>query len=226
MSFILDALKKSEEHRQQDQPPHRRRHIIALHGTHRRRWPLWLVLVLLPFALFSGWWLGKTSEEPVSPGTRPPVQEESLKSPPAKADPSPMVAESTRERVAVIPAPVPSRPQPPAPAPESRRPTESGFSTKSPKETQARTAVTGLTKGEAAPLPSYADLSREVKDRLPELEISLHFYSADPARRMVRLNDRLLREGDTVADGLTIDEITQSSTVFDYHGLRFQFARP
>jgi general secretion pathway protein B len=75
-------------------------------------------------------------------------------------------------------------------------------------------------------LPVYADLSRELRRRLPDLTISLHFFSANPARRMVRINNRLLYEGEAVTDGLVVHEITPTSTVFDYQGLLFEIRGP
>ena len=262
MSFILDALKKSEERRQKDQPQQSSRHIIALHDSQRRRWSLWLILGLLPLALFFGWWLGKTSEEP--PSAREIVQRDTISerqttanqaAPPAVNRPVPRTttsrgisprdsaprvsnqnspteskrpveaASASLEQIPVIPAPVPSRAQPPASAAKPQRPEASGSANPSSAATPL-TASLGVPPDESLAITSYADLSRDVKNRLPRLQVSLHYYSADPNRRMVRLNDRLLHEGDLVAEGLTIEEITPSATILDYHGLLFRLDRP
>lgn len=44
---------------------------------------------------------------------------------------------------------------------------------------------------------------------------------ANPRNRLVDINDRLLREGMTVAPGLTLEQITPDGMIFSYKGYRF-----
>jgi len=70
MSFILDALKKSEERRrllEETRKP--RQKILDLTWPGTRRWPAWLLLTLLLAALAFGWWLrGAALQSGVEPG--------------------------------------------------------------------------------------------------------------------------------------------------------------
>jgi len=47
-------------------------------------------------------------------------------------------------------------------------------------------------------------------------------YSTTPANRTLIVDGRLYREGDRVADGLTLEEIRLKSAVFGYKGHRFE----
>ena len=53
------------------------------------------------------------------------------------------------------------------------------------------------------------------------MSISVHAYSPRPSDRMVRINDRLLREGGNLPPGLTLEQITPDGMVFSYKGYRF-----
>lgn len=227
MSFILDALKKSEESRQQETIAGTKKRVLALGPSGQSRWPLWLLMLLLPAALAAGWWAGQTPHSPTPVATEQveragaaasaanqPVRPEAVigqtASPTAVArEVLPVVPISERDdgptkpTVAAAPVPVQSAAVK-APTPAPAKP-----------ETVTEPS-----------LPAYADLSRELRERLPDLAISLHFFSTEPARRMIRINNRLLRQGETVAEGLIVHEITPSTTVFDFHGMLFEIKGP
>jgi general secretion pathway protein B len=244
MSFILDALKKSEENRRQEAAPGTKKRILIMGGAGQRRWPVWLLIGLLPVALLAGWWLGRAPLTSVQPDTRSLEQPQAAsgqrpapgaqgsvavvpqasapaatasQAAPAEGQPPPAqnlpAQPAPPETPAIAPAPVPIQPVPPVPAQNRRA---------EPAQPAAQAA--GPAREET--LPSYDELSPAMRSRLPELEISLHFYSADPARRMVRINGALLHEGSEVADGLTIYEITPRSTIFDFLGLLFAIPGP
>lgn len=63
-----------------------------------------------------------------------------------------------------------------------------------------------------------ADLRAGVKN----LKITAHVYSDDPAFRRVAVNDTLKREGDVVAAGLVVEDITEEGAVFNYRGHLFR----
>ena len=258
MSFILDALKKSEESRQQGQSAATRKHVLALQGQHRRRWPPWLALAaLLPAALLAGWWLGKgpSPSDPMiaqppaqqTEATGPPpadrasrtlptssaapakdperqmglTQQPTAQAPPARqfATGSQAAAPVPRQPASIEPAPIPTRRPAAAASPESA--TAPAAASRQPLPGQVQ------SQSEAIPSPTaYTDLSQELRSRLPQLEVSLHFYSSDPARRMVRIDGRLLHEGEAVAEGLTVHEITPEKTIIDYHGRLFSLEGP
>ena len=243
MSFILDALKKSEERRQQETAPGVKKRVLLLGTPGQRRWPIWLLIVLLPTALLAGWWLGRSPVKPLQGNNLSLEQPQAVSAPQPKPEGqrteiiAPQAAPRTNtqpagpagkqnlsaqsvpaqpappETPAVTPAPVPIQPAPPAPAKDRRaESSQSAAETAEPVDQDF--------------LPTYDELSADLRNRLPELDISLHFYSANPARRMVRINGSLLHEGAEVADGLTIYEITPSSTIFDYLDMLFEIPGP
>jgi general secretion pathway protein B len=66
------------------------------------------------------------------------------------------------------------------------------------------------------------ELPGDLRPGVAALRISAHVYSNDPAFRRVAVNDNLKREGDVVAAGLVVEEITERGAVFRYRGYRFR----
>lgn len=66
------------------------------------------------------------------------------------------------------------------------------------------------------------DLPPDALNGMPPLKMSVHYYNSDPQARMVRVNDRTLREGQLLAEGLKLEQINSKGAVFSFHGHRFQ----
>jgi general secretion pathway protein B len=71
-------------------------------------------------------------------------------------------------------------------------------------------------------IPLYGSLPQSLRQRLPELSISFLAYSQKPSERIVSINGRILREGQTIADDLTLEEITSAGAVLNYRGDQFR----
>ena len=54
------------------------------------------------------------------------------------------------------------------------------------------------------------------------MTISVHAYSGNPGDRLVSINNRMLREGDSVAPGLRLEQITPDGMIFGYRGYSFR----
>ena len=254
MSFILEALKKSEEQRQQQNasPQKVRKRTLSLQASHARR-PYWLLAFPVLVLLGSGiWWIYNGMEEP-SGGmaatadlatVEPPATVEPIVAPTAvmtAPEPPPVAAKPV---VMAEPAPVPYASyveSKPLPRVETKASADASASrvrnTGSPEQpvadaklspaTGAEPRVAFLSREEpvlppVADLPTYQELSRELRERLPRLAMSMHFYNSDPNRRLVRINDQLLREGSWVAKDLQIVEITPTGVSLDYLGTGFE----
>jgi general secretion pathway protein B len=75
-----------------------------------------------------------------------------------------------------------------------------------------------------APVPkltSMAELPLAIQQELPPMSISVHAYSGKAAERLVGINDRLLHEGDDVAPGFKLEQITPTGMILSYKGYRF-----
>lgn len=71
-------------------------------------------------------------------------------------------------------------------------------------------------------IPLYQELSEELRDRMPPMSMSMHFYNKDPDRRLLRINDLLLHEGDWVDRDLQLVEITGTGATLDFLGKSFE----
>ncbi len=243
MSFILEALKKSEQQRQEKNASEQkvRKRTLSLTSSQPGRNYYWLLAALLPLVLLCGWWLYSETNS-----TRKRLAEQSLAtSAPlvsqSKEAESPVIlpatlASATQQPVAAEPAPVPSiyisPPVVPAKtksvkdyelAAESRRLDAVAATEIITIDKPVATVVIEQSQPQASDgLPLYTDLSRELRDRMPALVMSMHFYNREPNRRLVRINDRLLHEGDLVSQNLELVEITPTGVILDFLGKAFK----
>lgn len=67
-----------------------------------------------------------------------------------------------------------------------------------------------------------AELPLQVQQEIPAMTIPLHAYSSKPRDRLVSINDRILREGESLTPGLRLEQITQDGLIFSYKGYRFR----
>lgn len=61
----------------------------------------------------------------------------------------------------------------------------------------------------------------DVRQRLPNLTMSAHVYSAENESRLVNIAGTTLHEGDKVAQDLILEEITEKGAVFNFKGYFF-----
>lgn len=68
---------------------------------------------------------------------------------------------------------------------------------------------------------SLKELPESMKKDLPGFSFSAFLYSENPASRMVRINDRMLKEGQELVPGLRLKEITPDGVIFLHKEVRF-----
>ncbi len=64
-------------------------------------------------------------------------------------------------------------------------------------------------------------LPKEVQERLPSFLFTVHLYDADPAKRLVIIDGRRLRQGDTTRSGILVEEIFPDGVALAFDGHRF-----
>ena len=255
MSFILDALRKSEHDRQRQAGPGLAEVAVARAGSRTRMWATAAVVLLLVNLLVVGMLLlrNATREPSAGPGapagtaavagttdaTSPPRPAPRREVPPMlrPATDAPPAAAKPGERNALeaeLPVP-PERslasvtqsrdvalPPEPAVRPATTPPRSRG------KVVYETEPLTGPDPSPAAAatraLPSADDLIAQ--GGLPPLHLDLHVYAGNPAERFVFVNTRKYREGETLQEGPTIEEITRDGAVLSYRGNRFVLGRP
>ena len=221
MSFILDALRKSEHERQRSAVPSLS-YVPA--GAPQRELPPWAMILIVVLAvgvvgLGSAWWRSLQAPAPAPFERTAPA----LEPQPATAAAAPATSESAPSPVlnARPPADVLAPTAPPAnafalsdavPAKEREAPVSSA-----PTSSSARPAAGAPT------LPSAAALIAQGV-ALPPLHLELHAFSAVPSERFVFINGRKYVEGDRLAEGPQVITIEPSGAVLSQLGQRFLLA--
>lgn len=219
MSFILDALRKSEIERQRQSGPNMAEFPVARTD---RRLPValiaigFLLAVNLAVVLF---FMLRDSRAPEEGAT--PVVAASIQSNAASAAPTP--APTTGNAPEILATPFDEFANEPAqtfgaPATE---PPDAPDPTLIPD-----TPVTGpnVTYSEAPPA-AIENVPAQGASGLPELSVDLHIYAADPAKRAVFINGRRYVQGARIKEGPMVEEITREGAVLSYHGRRFLLPR-
>jgi general secretion pathway protein B len=236
MSFILDALKKSETDRQRQATPALFEVKVA---APRRQFPVWAVGVGVLLAINASvlaWVLLHDRQPPASAPLTANAPAASPTTPAASGEQQGMVTVTIPPTTVRIPmnttTPVAAEPEPGVVAPSQapplvEEPLLSGQETPIPPDYDARDyqpAVTPAQAGVAAARRSGVPSRDELLARgtsLPELRLDLHVYDNDPASRFVFINMRKLREGDSLPEGVRVEEITQSGARLSYRGTQF-----
>ncbi len=201
MSYILDALKKSEaEH----DPAAAANLALNQHRNQPRQRLLAMLVVaaLLGNAAVLIWLFGPTAERPAAPVA--------AQLPPAMAKPAPdtpdQSAPARNEPVDAEPAYEPARGTTDRAAPDGTAPDGTADDGGAPMPVAT----------EAAPIKArLSDLPPAVRARFPGLAFSTHVYADDPSLRAVVANGKRLLVGDGI-DGVTVAEITEDGVILAF----------
>lgn len=72
------------------------------------------------------------------------------------------------------------------------------------------------------PVPLLSELPDSQRRDLPTIRVTGAVYSANPAQRLLLVNNQVLPQGSTVAPGLVVEEIQANGSVFSFKGNRFR----
>ncbi len=246
MSFILDALKKSENERQRQSSPALFEVKVA---APRRKFPLWaagLALLLGVNMLVLVWVVLRHPEAPAtqSAATQPQA--------PA-ASPAPAIASTAPPGMVTVPAtvtlpttvniPISAAPSvnvgaapagpgvvgPSSTPPLAEEPQLQKQAPSIPPDYDARDYRPAITPAQASAIAA-ARRNGELPSRdeylsqggqLPDLRLDLHSYAPNPSLRFVFINMRKLREGESLPEGVRVEQITPTGVELSYHGKRF-----
>lgn len=215
MSFILDAIRKADGKRPNSLPP-------QLRGGGQGGAPppkkslrpvlvICLVLILLFNAAVMIWLFGPWSEPSTAVETEGRV---------AIAEPAPAPAAGAATKPA---EPIAAKPPATDSVPAESKPLV--------VVTQRKPAVPPPTATEASAATEpkvYAirELPPRLRDRLPNLKVSLHAFNPDdPDSSLVRINGELLRVGSKLSDRFRLVEVTGEGAILETDGVRFLLSR-
>jgi general secretion pathway protein B len=238
MSFILDALKKSENERQRQSAPALFEVKVA---APRRMFPIWVVglAILLGVNVCALAWVllrdsSGAASAPAAVAAEPAAQTAAASAPPGMVTVPATVTIPTTVNIPINAAPSITM----GTANHSgsvdgvqyvEEPVLSGHETPVPPDYNANDYVPAITPAQAGAVaaarraggvPSRDELLAQGL-QIPDLRLDLHVYAVSPAERFVFINMRKLREGDSLPDGVRVEEITQSGAHLSYRGSKF-----
>jgi len=209
MSFILDALKKSETERQQQSGGEFSSVPTTAAAPRQLRW-LWLLAVLLAInvAVLLGIFLRPDIRSTAAPEVidtalaplpveQSPVEQVTTTSP-SFAD---QVEQARRDQPEVAGTAIEAA-TPPAAAPQP-----------------------ATSSGNTSRIPTIDELRLDGSLQLPELHIDIHVFSDQPGDRFVFINMVKHREQSQLAEGPVVREITTDGVILQYQGRAFLLPR-
>ncbi|MEH6466266.1 MAG: general secretion pathway protein GspB [Porticoccus sp.] len=78
-----------------------------------------------------------------------------------------------------------------------------------------------LPEVEQERVPHYRELPFDIQQEVQGVHFSVHLFSPNPARRLVKIKGVVHREGSEVSPGLILDEVVQNGAIFTYRDYRF-----
>ena len=227
MSYILEALKKSDKERQRDEIPDLQAdHSLPPIRRKERKAPFWrfrgaVILVVFCVVAFLGWQLISAQKlkpaDVALPAAIPvvaPVQE--VQTPQKQQLPVQSVALSpeikkqiSKEVDAAVTQAATVPDLPPVAAPEKKS---------APVKSLAVAPSPQRKSSEPVP-PLLEELPVVIRARIPDLSFAGHVYSEVAMKRLIIINNRIVREGDRIAKGLSLEQIDPDGVV-----LRFEHA--
>ena len=227
MSYILDALRKSQQARQPGSTPESRGAVhnisLSLPGA---GWWLAVGVVLLFGILITVFifWRNAISNAPAMPAetTSPtasviesvPLAKEKTQpeeKPARRIPPVHDLAEEAQVAVHVMPQ-------------KSALVHNSNESQAKPRSAAPTAVLTAPDVPDNAPL--LQQMSEDFQRALPPLKVSIHVYAPDPSQRILFVNNRQYHQGDLIDGDIRVEEIVPDGAVLSYRGERFKLPRP
>ncbi|MEW6330326.1 MAG: general secretion pathway protein GspB [Pseudomonadota bacterium] len=229
MSYILDALRKSQQARQPGSAPRTGAvHNISLALPVSGWWlVLGLVLLLGIVAAVLLFWRNTVAHLPDPPPA--PVTIDPVAAAPASAPPASVPAtESPASKTAPV-ADLAEQAKLPAPAPSPKKVT-AARTVKKPALTP-RPETVKTVSAPAVPLvmddtPLLQQMPQDFQRALPALAVTIHVYSHDESQRILFINNREYRKGSQIDGGVRVEDIVPDGVVLSFRGERFKLGRP
>jgi len=235
MSYILDALKKSEQQRNSMNLPTEAPAPTYQSAPATSRFVL--PLTLLAIVLTAGWFFVRFQQPVTHPPATVPVNtaiKQGIQTPSGQTDSLININPSNDTRP-VLPAtqahqqpttnPGDHQTQPP----HNRADTAPVFKPVTPASPVSRAdgqlpelaeEVAHSSPAETD-IPSLRELPVSVQQSLPPVNIEGHIYDENPAARMVIINGAIRREKQHIDHGMILEEITPNGVILSYQGHTF-----
>lgn len=240
MSYILDALRKSETERRQGKIPDLGQQVQLIHKPRKKTVPaaVWVAVALIINAIVLAviFWPGGSSATDESAGKS---ASESVGERAGVSDSAPEAA--AREPVAPV-QPQQDGNQASSPESDTARAEPAGEAVEEPMDALAESGeaeprlrptviVPNRTEANSVPalpeqeptgrVPHLVELPLPFQKSIPDLIFNSHIYSSDPSARRVMINNQYMRTGDSFS-GIRVDRITEEGVVLSKNGRQFR----
>lgn len=223
MSYILDALKKSEQERGRGNTPGVQTvhsSSINYHNEKKHYWPYILITaVLLNLAAVLYFIFDKNTATDTPYESK--VTEQNIVTDKNQKNAPPLQVDIPAKKILAI-----------TETPESAdnkisvtdRPTMARTQARQPEPDKTKTdPVASRAQEKELNIISYHDLQDSIKTQLPAIIISAHVYSSNPAQRSIVINNNFLEEGEYIIDDLVLHEVTPEGAILNYQGILFSY---
>ena len=205
MSYILDAIKKSEAERGHGSIPS----LQTVHSSSlnyktddKQIWPYVIIgLLLLNSAGLIFYFTNNTNNTVVQIG------------PDHTQAPTPVKTELKQDRQAAL---TPTSQMEPAKIPIT-------VFTEPKTESQSIAAQSSIFQPVSdRDVFAIEDLPHNIKQHIPAMNFTGHVYSSSAIQRSLIINGSFMEEGDALSNDVTLTEITNKGAIFDYQGTLFK----
>lgn len=218
MSYILDALKKSEQQRGHGEVPDVQTiHSSSLNYRNEKKpyWPYILItvvtfnLIAIVYFIFSNDPTATTAQVSDTQKSAVVINQNTVKATPPENKKTAVNRGSAEKKI--------------TPIAEIKKTTAPVIIDK-PEQIPASHTIPVENVIEAkSNIVEFYELPESMQLRIPSIVISAHIYSSNPLQRSIVVNNQFLEEGDYVIDQLILDEITSNGAIFDFEGTRFSY---
>jgi general secretion pathway protein B len=219
MSFILDALKKSELERQRQSVPG-----LMDVSTVAVRKPVWAMalagllginLIVLLVVLMRNDVPAAAHTTASTPANPAPAEAAATPRPFSPLDGAPEYAPE-------IPVAQPGEAVPPASSPRPAAVPRAAPAPRADRRPDPLLSDAASDNDEVLPSINELDLSSQ---GLAELHIDVHVFATKPSDRFVYINMRKYHEGATLQEGPKLERIRRDGAILSFHGVRFLLPR-
>jgi len=234
MSYILDALRKSQQARQPGTAPrtgavHNVSQTLPVSGWWLALGVVLLLGILAAVLLFWRGTVANLPDPPAVPVTGEPVATAPVSAPAPVALEKPVaVPESPARKTAPVTdlAEQARLPAPPPPPPKKIAVTRAEIKpavNRRPETIKTATAPAVPLVMDDTPLQQ---MPQDFQRALPALAVTIHVYSHDASQRILFINNREYRKGSQIDGGIRVEDIVPDGAVLSFRGERFKLSRP
>lgn len=234
MSYILEALKKSDQQRQRGATPTLQAAQAAA-AAPKRLLPVYyglLAAVLLGAGVTIGWLRPWQAEQPPAETTVSGTEPIAAKPPtpiPQQVAPAPLTTlpEMHGKKAPEFPA-ANSTPAAQSALEVNAMQPDTGAAAHMPEKNMPEKNMHGKAIPEKPGSPAEEraipmdELPFHIQQEIPAMAVQLHAYSNNPSESLVSINSVRLREGGSLTPGIRLEQITPDGMIFSYKGYRFQ----